>query len=63
MLVLSRKPGETIQIADNISVMVSRVSGGRVQLSIEAPQSVRVIRKELTRGESVRCDEQTPTRQ
>lgn len=60
MLVLSRKPGEAIQIADDISVTVSRVRGGRVRLSIEAPPSVRVIRKELMAAEAVSCEDDSP---
>jgi len=47
MMVLSRKTGESIQIDDNIFVTVSEVKGGRVRLSIEAPRSVRIVRKEI----------------
>ena len=47
MLVLSRKTGESIQIDENIFVTVSEVKGGRVRLSIEAPRSVRIVRKEV----------------
>lgn len=47
MLVLSRKKGESIQIAENISITVSDVRGGRVRLSIDAPRSVRIVRGEI----------------
>lgn len=47
MLVLSRKQGESIQIDENIFVTVSEVKGGRVRLSIDAPRSVRIVRKEV----------------
>ena len=47
MLVLSRKTGESIQIAENIFVTVSEVKGGRVRLSIEAPRNIRVLRQEV----------------
>ncbi|MCC6510739.1 MAG: carbon storage regulator [Pirellulaceae bacterium] len=47
MLVLSRKEGEKLVIGDNITVVVSRVSGNRVTLGIEAPTDVRIIRGEL----------------
>ncbi len=60
MLVLSRKSGETVQIADNISITVSRVRSDRVRLSIEAPKSVRVVRKELAAPDAVLCRENTP---
>jgi len=48
MLVLSRKIGESIQIDGGIRITVTKVQGGRVRLSIEAPQEMRVLRKELT---------------
>lgn len=47
MLVLSRKTGQSIQIDDDIFVTVSEVRGGRVRLSIDAPRSVRIVRKEV----------------
>ena len=47
MLVLSRKTGQSIQIDDNIFVTVSEVRGGRVRLSIDAPKSIRIVRKEV----------------
>lgn len=47
MLVLSRKVGESIQISGDIKVTVTQVRGGRVRLSIEAPASVRIARKEI----------------
>ncbi len=48
MLVLSRKPGEKLQIGDNITVTVLEVHGRVVRLGIDAPGSVRVLRGELT---------------
>lgn len=47
MLVLSRRPGESIKIGEDTSVIVQRLQGGRVVLAIEAPQGVRVVRTEL----------------
>lgn len=47
MLVLSRKIGEKLVIGDNITIVVSRVSGNRVMLGIEAPADVRIVRSEL----------------
>lgn len=47
MLVLSRKVGESIQISGDIKVTVTQVRGGRVRLSIEAPPSVRIARREI----------------
>ena len=47
MLVLSRKPGESIRIADNIEITVIDIGGGRVKLGISAPRDVHIIRSEL----------------
>ena len=52
MLVLSRKVGESIQIAGDIRITVTEVRGGRVRLSIEAPQSVRIARQEILNSTS-----------
>ncbi len=48
MLILSRKVGEKIMIGDGITVVVSRVSGDRVTLGLEAPPEVRILRGELS---------------
>ena len=47
MLVLSRKPGQKLQIGDNITVTVLEVHGRVMRLGIEAPSDVRVLRGEL----------------
>ncbi|MGE3804534.1 MAG: carbon storage regulator CsrA [Gemmataceae bacterium] len=48
MLVLSRKCGEEIVIADQIVVKVLAVRGTQVKLGVEAPKDVSVTRRELT---------------
>lgn len=47
MLVLSRKPGESFVIGDNITVTVLEVRGDVVRVGIDAPRSVLVQRAEL----------------
>jgi carbon storage regulator len=47
MLVLSRKAGEAIKIAEDIEITVISVEGQRVRLGVRAPRSVSVIRSEL----------------
>jgi|GEM_PF-620070 len=47
MLVLTRRPSESIIIANNIKITVVSVGPGRVKLGIEAPPDVRVDRKEI----------------
>lgn len=50
MLVLSRKSGETIQIADNIEVKILEIKGDIVRIGIEAPKSVDILRGELVQS-------------
>ncbi len=47
MLVLSRKVGERIVSDDRVTIVINRISGNRVTIGIEAPESVRIVRGEL----------------
>jgi carbon storage regulator len=47
MLVLSRRPGEKLVIGDGVTVAVLEVIGHRVQIGIDAPEDVRILRGEL----------------
>jgi carbon storage regulator len=47
MLILSRKPGESIVIDGRIRVNIVRVEGDVVKLGIEAPAEVPVHRQEV----------------
>jgi carbon storage regulator len=47
MLVLCRKEGERIKLGDSIVITVIGVSGDKVRVGIEAPQSIVVLREEL----------------
>lgn len=47
MLVLSRRLGESIQIGDDVEVMVVDVRGDLVRIGIKAPQKTQIWRKEL----------------
>lgn len=47
MLQLTRKPGQTIVIGDDIRVQVIQIAGGAVRLGIEAPRSVSIYREEI----------------
>ncbi len=50
MLVLSRKAGESIRIADDVTVVVLSVDGQRVRLGVQAPRFVSVVRSEVDPG-------------
>jgi carbon storage regulator len=47
MLVLSRKVGQRLVIDDNITIVINRITGNRVQIGIEAPNEVHIMRGEL----------------
>ena len=47
MLILSRKPGESIVIDGKIHIKIMRVDGDVVKLGIEAPAAVPVHRQEV----------------
>ncbi len=47
MLVLSRKPNQKINIGSEITITVVKVRGNVIQLGIDAPRDIRVVRSEL----------------
>lgn len=47
MLVLSRKPSESVYIDSKIQITVVSISKGRVKLGFNAPDDVRILRSEL----------------
>ena len=47
MLVLSRRIGESIRIANDIVVKVTEIRGNQVRLAFEAPHSCRIARGEV----------------
>lgn len=49
MLVLGRRVGETICIADAIEIVVVAIDGGQVRIGVRAPREVAVVRGELRR--------------
>ena len=51
MLVLTRKPAETIRIGEDIVIKVIKTAKGTVKIGIEAPSHIRVMRGELVQVE------------
>lgn len=47
MLVLSRKPEQSIQIGEKIRITVVSVEGSRVRIGIDAPREMAIFRSEL----------------
>ena len=47
MLQLTRKPGQTIVIGDDIRVQVIQIAGGAVRIGIDAPRDVSIYREEI----------------
>lgn len=56
MLVLTRKMGEAILLPDSqVRITVLAIRGGRIQLGVTAPDSIKVLRAELSLEEEG-CD-------
>ena len=47
MLVIRRRPGESLFIGDDVEVSILEISGSQVKLGIRAPQEVLVLRAEI----------------
>lgn len=47
MLVLSRKRGQSITIGNEIVITVVRLGRGNVQIGVEAPNHVPILRQEI----------------
>ena len=56
MLILQRRPGESIRIGDNIEIAVMAIEGGRARLAITAPADVTVLRSELVQAKAANQD-------
>ncbi|GCD89524.1 carbon storage regulator CsrA [Nocardioides sp. LS1] len=47
MLVLSRRPGESVVLGEDITITILEVRGDVVRVGIDAPRSLKVHRAEL----------------
>ena len=61
MLVLTRKPAQSIRIGDQITVNIVRVRGNTVQLGIQAPKDVHILRSELLADKPAAGRDSEPT--
>jgi len=55
MLILSRRPGESLTIGDDVVVTVVGVKGNQIRLGITAPPEVRVLRNEVPKDQHEEC--------
>ena len=62
MLVLTRRPGQSIRIGPNVEVRVVRIEGDRVVIGVAAPRHVAVVRAELVEQISGEVQEASDTR-
>ncbi|RBP79130.1 carbon storage regulator [Marinomonas rhizomae] len=62
MLVITRHPGETINIGDETEITVLGVQGTQVRIGIKAPQKITVHREEIYKR--IQAEQQkTPNKQ
>lgn len=47
MLILTRRPTETVMIGDEITLTVLEVHGNQVRIGINAPTAIPILREEL----------------
>jgi len=47
MLILTRRPGESVKVGDHVTVTVLGVKGNQVRLGFGAPREVVVHREEI----------------
>lgn len=47
MLILTRRPGDSIMVGDDVTVKVQSVKGNQVRIGIQAPKDVAVHREEI----------------
>ncbi len=47
MLILQRRPGQSINIGENIQITILRNSNGSTYIGIKAPKKIKILREEL----------------
>lgn len=47
VLLLTRHPGQSIKIGDDIEITIFKVSGSQVRIGINAPKDINIVRTEL----------------
>jgi len=47
VLVLTRKPHQSVRIGDEIQIHVVAIGDGKVRIGIDAPRSIPIVREEI----------------
>ena len=47
MLILSRRPGESVHLGDDIKITILSVKGQQIKLGLEVPEHMPVYREEI----------------
>jgi carbon storage regulator len=47
MLVLTRKPGESLRIGEEVKITIIDIDGSNIKIGIDAPRSVSIYREEV----------------
>ena len=47
MLLITRKPGQTFTIGDEVSVKITAVHGNQVRIAIDAPKHIEIKRDDM----------------
>lgn len=47
MLILTRKPGESLYIGDHVKVTIVEIKGNQIRVGIDAPSDLRIYREEI----------------
>lgn len=61
MLVLTRKVEQRIRIGDDIVITVVRIGPNSVKFGIDAPETMNIVREELTAGISPEISPRKPS--
>lgn len=60
MLILTRLPGQTIRIANDVEVTILGVNGMQVRVGVKAPRQIPVHREEIWQIIQARQSEDSP---
>ena len=58
MLVVSRKPGESVQVGDGVNITVVEIKGSKIRLGVTAGKETTILRGELCQDHEF--DEEIP---